>query len=760
MIGSDVLSSVLGASPAGDPEYLVSVVRAMIRAGLSPVLNRPGTKAPICTLSVAAAKKADIQARADYIAQYPDRPADRITHDCGLKHVLDDPAKVSAIIRRAQGVYGPHLNVGIHLGRSRLLVVDVDTSEERYAFFYSCGAVLDPAACPPITVESPGAQDETGAWVHKDGGHWYFQLPEGWDPPERPQVFKGPGGWAAMWGDSQVLCPPSVRREGPYRLTGSWSPLPQWLGEAVSAAPAPAATSEFVMPDDHASNPIETWSAATSWSHILFQDGWSHSGTNTDCGCPNYRAPGSHASGKSATGHEVGCKVYDTSTGWGPLKIWTDHPPAGLPAEGAVTKFDYVSRRFFGGDVSATKQGLGVPVDTPVPVMDFPKALSGTDLQERTGDLSVVTAAQITMRTTRWSWEMTGMAKWLPSGALSLLGGREGVGKSTLAYYLAAMITRGTLPGDSFGRPRDVIIAATEDDWARTIVPRLAAAGADLHRCLKVEVQVSDDVMAGLTLPSDVLKVRALCRSRDIGLMLLDPLLGAVSGKLDTHKDAEVRLALEPLSRLAHDTGMTVLGLIHQNKAAQGDLLTKLMGSRAFSAVARAVLVCAREPQAVAVDDAAAPEHFVFGQLKSNLGPRANVTLRYRILTETVGVDPEFGDPIVSSRIEWIGHLDGYVDELLLNSSHSPHNPHTPRGEAGTWILGFLAENGPQSRQELIEAAGREGHSRNTLLRSVDMLLDVIPAQLAKNAEGRSVIYSLPPKDPHPTHETTSPART
>ena len=75
----------------------------------------------------------------------------------------------------------------------------------------------------------------------------------------------------------------------------------------------------------------------------------------------------------------------------------------------------------------------------------------------------------------RWLW-----TDRLALGTLALLAGREGLGKSILAYTVAAMITRGMLPGEHIGTPRAVLIAAIEDSWSRTIVPRLIAADADL----------------------------------------------------------------------------------------------------------------------------------------------------------------------------------------------------------------------------------------------------------------------------------------
>ena len=67
-----------------------------------------------------------------------------------------------------------------------------------------------------------------------------------------------------------------------------------------------------------------------------------------------------------------------------------------------------------------------------------------------------VTSADIKVRPVHWLW-----ADRVALGTLALLGGREGIGKSTLAYQLAADITRGRLPGthgndgpSSWPRPR------------------------------------------------------------------------------------------------------------------------------------------------------------------------------------------------------------------------------------------------------------------------------------------------------------------
>ncbi len=371
MIGVDRFASVFGGAPAHTAEHLTEHLRAVIRSGYSPVLCKPGTKEPVCPLSAAQAKKADRERQQMALAMNPAARVDRIRHECGLKHVLDDPAKIGPIVKRLVEIHGS-INVALHLGRARMLVVDVDTPAERQAFINAMGDAAGvgygphgpvDAVFPGITVESPGSYDyAAGVWNHWGGGHWWFDLPEGFELPAG-KVLKGPGGWAAYWGESYILVPPAVRPEGAYRLTGGTSVAPPWLVEQVATyASAKVAEMASRQAQGERGGPIDAWSAATSWASLLEPQGWIETSmAEGSCGCPIWTAPGGdHASPKSATAHDLACIRFDVSEGWGPLKIWTDHPPEGLPPGGAVTKLDYVSRTLYGGDTAAACKGLGI----------------------------------------------------------------------------------------------------------------------------------------------------------------------------------------------------------------------------------------------------------------------------------------------------------------------------------------------------------------------------------------------------------------
>ena len=361
------------------------------------------------------------------------------------------------------------------------------------------------------------------------------------------------------------------------------------------------------------------------------------------------------------------------------------------------------------------------------------------------GTMLATWASQITMKAQRWLWEDKDIdARWIPLGGIVLLGGREGLGKSTLATKIAAAVTRGTLPGAHFGTPKTVVVCAGEDAWEQTIVPRFVAAGADLTRVIRVDVQAVDGVR-GLELPQDQRALSDLCQRYDVALIVLDPLMTVVSGKLDTHKDAEVRKALGPLRDVAESAQVTVLGLIHVSKSKDEDLLTRMMASRAFTAVARAVLFCARQAPADPENDEfgtpreAEPETFLFGQLKSNLGPKVKSTIQYQIESVTVGHDIEIGIDITTSRIVDIGRVDERIDEIVGGQeSSSRKRPAPKRDAAGEWLLSLISSNGPQTWAQVFSANGGR-YSNDTLYKAKD------DRKIVTTAKGEDVVWSLPP---------------
>jgi RecA-family ATPase len=355
--------------------------------------------------------------------------------------------------------------------------------------------------------------------------------------------------------------------------------------------------------------------------------------------------------------------------------------------------------------------------------------------------LKVVRASEIGIEATCWTWE-DDAGKWLPQGEISLIAGREGVGKSTVIADLVAKITRGMLPGEHFGTPKHVIICATEDSWKQTINPRLVAAGADLSKVIRVDAYTPEGLEGVLQLPEDIEEVRRIVAEDDVVLIVLDPLMSTLSSKLNPHVDAEVRRGLEPLSRLAHTADLAVIGLIHENKSSAADLLTRIMGSRAFSAVVRAVLYCANrelEDEDTQPDEfGERPPHparqFVLGQAKSNLGRMVPYAIRYTIEGKEVGWDQKKNRPIWSSFIVWGVTEDQSIQDIVREQESQRT---TKKSEAKKWLKEYLDGKGEVPIETLMKAAEAEGHTRSTIQRARGLLrISIKPA-------GRSTTWSL-----------------
>lgn len=322
--------------------------------------------------------------------------------------------------------------------------------------------------------------------------------------------------------------------------------------------------------------------------------------------------------------------------------------------------------------------------------------------------LRLVPASTIRVRPVHWVWESR-----IPTGALTLLGGREGIGKSTVAYAQAARLTRGALEGRYHGEPRAVIVAATEDSWEHTIVPRLMGAGADLDRIYRVDVTTSDGTPTGMVLPRDLRAVERAVASVNAGLILLDPLMSRLDEGLDTHKDADVRRALEPLVALADRTGCAIVGLIHVNKGHGNDPLTLLMGSRAFSAVARAVLFIMRDPD----DD----DTRLLGQAKNNLGRTDVPTLTFTIQSQQVA-DTDDG-PVTTGVLRWTGTTDRSVTDALREGADGDMETRTAKQEAAAWLQDYLMQQGGTALSQDAKIAGRKvGHSDSAVKRAAHLI--------------------------------------
>jgi hypothetical protein len=325
-----------------------------------------------------------------------------------------------------------------------------------------------------------------------------------------------------------------------------------------------------------------------------------------------------------------------------------------------------------------------------------------SDQYAKTRRIRLTPASTIKPRPVRWTW-----TDRIPAGELTLTPGRGGVGKSTFHAWAIANLTRGTLPGVHFGKPKPCIIAASEDSWERTIVPRLLAAGADMDLVYRVDVITETDELVSISLPRDIEALTEEIIRIGAALLSVDPVMSVLSSGLDTHKDREVRLALEPLGRLADRTGCAALGNAHFNNSTGLDPLSLIMGSAAFGNVARAALGFARDTEA---EDGSC----VISQVKNNLGRLDLPSLRYRI--ESVTIDTDEG-PADVGKLAMLGESDRSLADILSDQGNKDKFEQSEHNEIDQWLIDYLtdSEDGQAHAADVITAAKRAGFSENAV---------------------------------------------
>lgn len=336
----------------------------------------------------------------------------------------------------------------------------------------------------------------------------------------------------------------------------------------------------------------------------------------------------------------------------------------------------------------------------------------------------------------------------VPMGKVTLLAGDPGLGKSFVTLDLAARTSKGwRMPGQTpedraatghraqrgaFHSPGEVLLLSAEDDPSDTIRPRLEAMGADIDRVhllggVHGENEAGRKVLRLTELDRDMPRIhRALERLRDHRgtpkLVVIDP-VSAYMGQTDSHNNAQVRQVLAELARLASHHNVAIVCVTHLNKGGgngTSKAVYRSMGSLAFTAAARVVLMVAKHP-----DD---ETKRVVLAVKSNLGAEAP-GLAYRIVPGYRDENDQPGRGAVSDEqagrdlterqlattIEWL------KEPVRITADELEAGEDTERGdavsEAEAWLTSVLSA-GPISAKAIMKRCSEEGQSFSTMKRA------------------------------------------
>lgn len=342
---------------------------------------------------------------------------------------------------------------------------------------------------------------------------------------------------------------------------------------------------------------------------------------------------------------------------------------------------------------------------------DIPETISGIPdgppRYSAAPSLHLVNGASICPKPIDWLWN-----GWLAAGKLHVMAGAPGTGKTTIALALAAALTTGGRwpDGSRVAKAGGVLIWSGEDDPTDTLAPRLIACGADMRLTHFVGSMTERDERRPFDPARDMDALAdAVRRVGSARLLICDPVVSAVTG--DSHKNTEVRRALQPLVDLGLEAGCAILGISHFSKGTQGrDPTERVAGSLAFGALARVVIATAKVQ-----DDAS--EHAgrrIMARTKSNIGPDDGA---FAYDLEQIELADHPG--VRASRVLWGDAIDGSAREILAAADRSSADDADggERADAEQFLRDLLADGPVPSRQVRIDADGA-GYSWATIRRA------------------------------------------
>lgn len=274
---------------------------------------------------------------------------------------------------------------------------------------------------------------------------------------------------------------------------------------------------------------------------------------------------------------------------------------------------------------------MSAPAVVALPGVPPPAALPGR--RGKLIRLSDVKARPIT-------WLVPGR---IPNGAVTLLAGRPGKGKSQLCASIGASLTTQGVPW---------ILVGAEDGLEDTVRPRVEAAGGnpDLTYAFVMESAGEDDIAF---LPDDIDALGRAVKESGAGLVVIDPMAAHLAPDLNSHNDHSVRQALRPLTRMAQTTGAAIIVVSHFRKGREGSPLDWVGGSTGVGGSVRSALLFGEG----AADDELRQEYVRYlVHIKLNGGPLAR-TMRCEIMPQRI---ESGGRYIESSYVKFVDEIERF----------------------------------------------------------------------------------------------------
>jgi len=321
----------------------------------------------------------------------------------------------------------------------------------------------------------------------------------------------------------------------------------------------------------------------------------------------------------------------------------------------------------------------------------------------------LVTLEDLKMEPIDWVWD-----GWLARGKIHLIAGAPEAGKTTISLAFAAINSSGSnWPDGTTADAGNVLIWTGEDDPAQTVKPRLVQMGADVKKISIVKGARDEDGKLRQFNPSTDLPGLALAAKEipgGVDMLIIDPIVSVIGGKVDNGNNAGHREKLQPLVDFGEEMKCAVVGITHFTKGTIGkDPVERVTGSLAFGAVARVVLVATKNK---GLD----PERMLI-MAKNNLAPNVG-GFGYSIVGAALMERPD----IIASRIVWGQPLEGSARELLADAEDDGKGETKEGAEAAhrgakSFLQSALAA-GERRQADVADEGAKSGFSSDRIFRA------------------------------------------
>jgi len=352
-----------------------------------------------------------------------------------------------------------------------------------------------------------------------------------------------------------------------------------------------------------------------------------------------------------------------------------------------------------------------------------PDAKAGTPT-DGVRTIKMVRGSSVPCRVPMWVWEYDDVGR-IQLGTLTLFAGKSAAGKSTAVRWFAARITRGELPGVWFGHPMKVAPIFLEEQTDAIVAPSLRIAGADMDNVVFPEFMFNG-MNVGFNSLADEQALTEELQYHGVRVLIVDPIMSTFSGRMDVHRNNEVRQALAPFTRIAEAINGIVIGVTHLKKGEVRDVLDGINGSAAFGEVPRAVFGFAPTDSG---------EH-VFEQVKNSAGQNG-LRLTYQLPIKQL--TNEQGQLFELPRFEIIGPSEISIADINPNDDST-----TDIGTATQWLQMYLLEHQPAPSAQVKRDAKQHGDIKEWTLKRAMKRLGVRVFTRSEPGKPHTTVWALP----------------